>query len=88
MLLCYHQAQTTDLEHAFLPVHCEEHNAMNVVLVHYLGNESIAVTFPHGNSKSGQGYYRTCPSVLQDLSNTCSQDLPGKLILLYIVGMG
>ena len=80
MLLCYHQAQTTDL--AFFPAHFEEHNAMNVVLVHYLGNESFVVAFPHGTSKSDQGYYRTCPSVLQDLSNTCSQDLPGKLIVM------
>lgn len=36
-----------------------------LVLVHYIGDESVAVYFPHGNSKdSDSKYVRTMPSVL------------------------
>ena len=39
-------------------------NTNNLTLVHYLGDHSIAVQFPHGNSKQSKVYYRTCPSLL------------------------
>jgi hypothetical protein len=48
-----------------------------VVLIHYVGDESIAVDFPHGNSKCGVNFYRTCPSVLS--KNYNSTDLPGNI---------
>ena len=38
------------------------------VVIHYLGDESIAVDFPHGNSKYNHVFKRTCPSVLKELS--------------------
>ena len=47
---------------------------VNVVLIHYVGDES---DFPHGNSKSGMNFYRTCPSVLS--KNFNSSDLPGNI---------
>ena len=40
-----------------------------LVLVHYLGDESIAVGAPHGNAKSNDRiFYRTCPSVLKKIA--------------------
>ena len=35
-----------------------------VALVHFIGDEKLAVDFPHGNSKTGDVYMRTAPSVL------------------------
>ena len=40
----------------------------NFVLINYLGDESAATDFPHGNRKHDSWkYVRTCPSVLSDL---------------------
>ena len=36
-------------------------------LVHYLGDNAGVKPFPHGNSKSGHIYLKTCPSVLKTL---------------------
>ena len=36
-----------------------------VALVHFIGDETLAVDFPHGNSKTGDVYVRTAPSVLR-----------------------
>ena len=49
------------------------------VLLHYLGDESVAVDYPHGNCKgdSNQVFRCTCPSVLADLSST--HDLPSNV---------
>lgn len=49
----------------------------NVVLLQYIGDECIAVDFPHGNSKHNQNFYRTCPSTLAKLADT--NDLPGNI---------
>ncbi len=39
------------------------------VLIHYIGDESIAVAVPHGNSTvSNRVFYRTCPSVLKAIA--------------------
>lgn len=47
----------------------------HLVLVHYIGNEQIAVQYPHGNAKNTtNSFYRTPPSVLRKLST--STDLP------------
>ena len=49
------------------------------VLIHYLGDESVALDFPHGNIKGNNSrvFSRTCPSVLADLSSM--QDLPSNV---------
>jgi len=39
-------------------------NTNNLTLIHYLGDHTVAVQFPHGNSKQSKLYYRTCPSLL------------------------
>ena len=45
------------------------------VLLHYLGDETIVIDFPHGNAKTDQVFHRTCPSVLTDLASI--RDHPG-----------
>ena len=49
------------------------------VLIHYLGDENIAVNFQHGNCKgdNSRDFCRTCPSVLADL--TSAQDIPSNI---------
>ena len=45
----------------------------DAVLIHYLGDDSYAVDFPHGNS-SGEAqrpHSRTCPSVMKSLKEGC-----------------
>ena len=44
-----------------------------MTLIHYLGNEKVAVPCAHGNSKadSGRSFIRTCPSVLTKLKEEC-----------------
>lgn len=34
-------------------------------MVHYVGNEKIAVDFPHQNSNKNKPFVRTCPSYLE-----------------------
>ena len=46
----------------------------NRTLVHYLGDNSDLLPFPHGNSTSDQQYVRTCPSVLKAI--TTGHQLP------------
>ncbi len=42
----------------------------SLVLIHYIGDESIAVAAPHGNStNSNRVFYRTCPSVLKKIAS-------------------
>ncbi len=50
------------------------------VVIHYVGDESIAVDFPHGNSKEDNSHVfkRTCPSVLTTLS-TNTKNSPSSL---------
>ena len=48
-----------------------------LVLVHYIGDESVAVDFPHGNSKdSDSKYVRTMPSVLKHIESRCDKEKP------------
>lgn len=49
------------------------------MLIHYLGDESIAVNFPHVNSNgyNDQVLHRTCPPVLADL--TSIQEFPSNV---------
>ena len=61
-------------KHAYFLLDFDKAEVVNVVLIHYVGDESIA---PHGNSKSGMNFYRTCPSVLS--KNFNSSDLPGNI---------
>ena len=50
----------------------------NLILIHYIGDESIAIDFPHKNRKnSNHNYQRICPSVLQQLAS--DQDLPSNV---------
>jgi len=50
----------------------------NQVLIHYLGDENVAVSFPHGHSKcESRLFYRTCPSVLTKLASV--PDLPANV---------
>jgi hypothetical protein len=46
-----------------------------VVLVHFLGDSSIAVDLPHGNSKSDhpRPFYRTLPSTFNEMRETGEQ---------------
>lgn len=50
-----------------------------MVLIHYIGDESIATTFPHGNSKSRQIFYRTYPSVMNRLAASTGYNLPANI---------
>lgn len=38
-------------------------------LIHYLGDHTSAIDFPHGNAKHEKIHVRTCPSTLQAISN-------------------
>ena len=50
----------------------------NQVLIHYIGDESVAINFPHGHSKSeNRIFHRTCPSVLTKLASV--PDLPANV---------
>lgn len=53
------------------------------VVVHYIGNSEIAVNFPHGNSKQDVEvpYTRTCPSVLKQLKEKASGELPSNIYM-------
>jgi len=46
--------------------------------IHYLGNEKIAVSSAHGNSKaeSGRNFIRTCPSVLKQIKTSNPAEYP------------
>ena len=49
----------------------------DAVLIHYLGDEAVAVDFPHGNTSHVQSrkvHVRTCPSVIKDLKESCAHD--------------
>ena len=51
--------------------------SIDLIILHYGGDESIVIDFPHGNSHHCQPYYHTCPSVLEKLKN--SVDCPGNV---------
>ena len=60
-------------KHAYFLLDFDKADVVNVVLIHYVGDESIATDFPHGNSKNRMNFYCTCPSVFN------SSDLPGNI---------
>lgn len=46
-----------------------------ITLIHYLGNESVAVEFSHGNSKDKESnYVRKMPSILKHLEARCEDE--------------
>ena len=51
-------------------------DANNLALIHYIGNESHAIDFPHGNTsqESEKAHVRTCPSVLDSLQESYQHD--------------
>ena len=62
---------------AFYLISAKE-SQVSAVLIHYIGDESVAEEFPHGNSKhSPVNHYRTCPSVLNKMSTVA--DLPSNV---------
>ena len=50
-----------------------------VTLVHYVGDETEAANFSHGNMKedTAKPFVRTCPSTLRKLESACSTSMPG-----------
>lgn len=56
------------VRHSYTPLNKKE----NYVLIHYIGDHTRAVQFPHGNCKTKQQkpFIRTCPSVLRAAKNT------------------
>ena len=67
------------IRHAYILI-----NDPNSVLIHYIGDESIALDFPHDNTKKDHNFHRTCPSVLRQLSST--NDLPANVYKNKISG--
>lgn len=56
------------VRHSYTPLSEKE----NYVLIHYIGDHTTAVRFPHGNCKNKQQkpFVRTCPSILSTAKNT------------------
>lgn len=62
-------------KHAYFSL---DENKTSFILIHYVGDENVAVQYPHGNSKNTtHSFYRTPPSVLHQLSST--SDLPSNV---------
>ena len=62
--------------------HVYQRETDNIILVHYLGDESISTSRPHGNSKQPNSVFvRTQPSVLEFMENQVktSGDNPHKI---------
>ena len=78
----YFQADTPDgpssqfTKHAYQLV-----TNTSIMLVHYLGDENMAVQFPHGNTKHNKdrGYVQTCPSVLRKAEKRSMTEQPSKI---------
>ena len=52
----------------------------NFTLIHYLGDESAANDFPHGNKKNdNRAHIRTCPSVLKELTTKCNKSTTSRV---------
>ena len=51
-----------------------------LILVQYIGDETVAVDFPHGNSKNSDSkYVRTMPSVLKHIESRCDKEKPSTI---------
>lgn len=52
----------------------------NFILIQYLGDEKVAINFPHGNKRhDNRDHIRTCPSVLNELETQCSTSTTSKV---------
>jgi hypothetical protein len=63
---------------AFFPL-ATSAKAPRLVLIHYIGDESIAVQYPHGNSHNKATFHRTYPSVIKKLALATSHEMPGNV---------
>ncbi len=79
----YYQIQTPEgpskefTKHAYQLLSSKDYTT----LIHYIGDEKVAVSFPHGNEKNNceRPYTRTCPSVLRNLETSSSSNPPSKV---------
>jgi len=56
-------------------------------LLHYFGDDTTAIQFPHGNrKKDSKSHFRTCPSVLKRVGET--SDTPGNVYKQEISSQG
>ena len=46
------------------------------IIVHYLGDESLSVMMPHGNSNKKEPYFRTKPSVKEEIQKKIEVEKP------------
>eukprot|EP00111_Clytia_hemisphaerica_P019697 TCONS_00058133-protein len=54
------------------------------ILLHYIGDETIMVDYPHGNArKSTSAYYATAPSVRKDIAKRSKNALPTAIMNSY-----
>lgn len=54
------------------------------VLLHYIGDETVMVDYPHGNSKkSNSAYFAIAPSVRRDIANRSKSAMPTAIINSY-----
>ena len=56
------------------------------VLIHYMGDETCAIEFAHGNASKEQSrpYNRICPSVIQSMKDSCKSDTPATVYREHI----
>lgn len=69
----FHVATESGSSNSFVK-HCYQRlSPDNIVVIHYLGDDTCVGDQPHGNSKREEArpHIRTCPSVLRDLSEEC-----------------
>jgi len=67
--LHYHIHQPTGLSKEFRKYVYKVPAHSNVVVVQYIGNETVAVDFPHGNAKRHVNFVPTAKSVTDQMSN-------------------
>ena len=60
------------------------HEDNNLAIIHYLGDETVFVPFPHGNSKRNRPFKRTCPSVLEELKTLSHTGLTPTQVLKVV----
>ena len=54
------------------------------VLIHYIGDETVMVDYPHGNSKkSTNAYFAIAPSVRKDIANKSRVSMPSAILSQY-----
>ena len=54
--------------YAYFPVDTSIDLIIDLIILHYFGDESIVIDFPHGNSHHCQLYYCTCPLYWKNLN--------------------